>query len=185
MFRHTFKQETVDPRWLHSGILEVPPTPARPSWLCVSSGLSNAWDDEHPDPTRPSGLGLELVLCTPERAEWAIERLAHVVALQTLLSCGKYAAHAEGLSLHDRIPLGGSVSPQPSELTWLMVGPPDGLPAGFQLPSGSVELRAVVGITEAEAAYSMKHGGDRLLDLLRKGAVYPVTDWRRKSVLAD
>lgn len=182
LFLSTFKQDSFDPRWLHSGVFEVAPTHGRSSWLYVSSGLSNAWEDDAPDPSGPSGLGMEFVLQTPEREEWAVDRLAHVIAFQILLSCGKYQGR-EMLDLHDRIPLRASISAEPSDLTWLTVGPADGLPPSFQLPSGSVDLLAVVGVTEHEATYGRQHGGGDLIEMLRQKTNYPVTDWRRKSVV--
>jgi hypothetical protein len=166
LFLETFRQETLDPRWLHSGVFQIPPTPNRKLWLYVSSGLSNAWDDEQPDPTTPSGLGMEFVLQTPDREEWAIARLAHVVAFQILLSYGKYPGR-NLLNLHDRIPLGGSIAPRPSDLTWLTVGLPDDLPVSFKLPSRSVDLLNIVGITENEARYARQNGAASLFDILR------------------
>ena len=133
LFQTTFEQENVDPRWLHSGVFEVPPTPDRASWLYVSSGLSNAWEDDTPDPTGPSGLGMEFILQTPSREFWAIDRLAHVIAFQILLSVGEYPGR-ELLDVHARLPLRCSISPEPSELTWLVVGPPDGLPSSLSSP---------------------------------------------------
>lgn len=182
LFQNTFKQESVDPRWLHSGVFEVPPNSSRASWLYVSSGLSNAWEDGSPDPTGPSGLGMEFVLQTPRREEWAIDRLAHVVAFQSLISGGKYPGRGL-LDLYDRIPLRCPISGEPSELTWLTVGPPDGLPTSFQLPTGSVDILTIVGITETEAAHARAHGGDKLLEILRSGGAFPVTDAKRASLV--
>jgi hypothetical protein len=182
LFVNRFKQESFDPRWLHSGVFEVPPTLSRSSWLYASSGLSNPWHDDEPNPSGVSGLGMEFVLQTPLRAEWALERLAHVVAFQTLIAYGRYPGR-DLLYLHDRIPLRSSIGPEPSDLTWLVIGPPDGLPTEFRLPTGSVELLAVVGVTEVEAAYGRSRGGEALIGVLRKGSAYPVTDPRRSSVV--
>jgi hypothetical protein len=182
VFVKTFKQASFDPRWLHYGVFEVPPTAERSSWLYVSSGLSNAWNDEVPDASGVSGLGMEFVLQTPGREEWALHRLAHVVAFQILLSCGRYPDRGL-LSLHDRIPLRHPVSSEPSQLTWLMIGPPEPFQASLQLPSGSVDLLGVVGVSDAEAAYARANGGAALLDMLRAARAYPVTDWRRESLV--
>jgi hypothetical protein len=183
LFMKTFKQPSFDPRWLHSGVLEVPPTEGRRSWLYVSSGLSNAWEDDEPQPAGPSGLGMEFVLQVPERSPWALERMAHVIAFQTLIAYGHYPGR-DLLAFHDRIPLRSSIDGASSELTWLTIGPSDGLPADFQLPTGSVELLTIVGITEWEAAHAQAHGGGVLLDILREGDAYPVTDPRRSSLVA-
>ena len=182
IFKDVFKQDTVDPRWLHYGVFEVPPTAERPSWVYVSSGLSNAWEDDSPNPDGPSGLGMEFLLVTPHQAPWAVYRLLHVVAFQILVACGKYPGR-DLLDSYDRLPLRSSVSPEPSALTWFMIGPPDGFLERFQLPSGWVDLLAVVGITDDEAANARAHGGEQLLEVLRKEASYPLTDPGRSSVL--
>ena len=56
IFTDVFKQE-FDPRWLHFGVFEIPPTKERDAWLYVTSGMSNAWEDEKPNPLGPSGFG--------------------------------------------------------------------------------------------------------------------------------
>jgi len=182
MFLETFKQENFDPRWLTYGVFECPPSGARRSWLYVSSGLSNAWEDDKPNPEGVSGLGMEFVLETPDQATWALQRLQHVVVFQILIACGRYPGR-ELLDLYDRIPLRGPISPEPSDLTWLMLAPPSGYTSAFQLPTGSVHILTVVGITDDEAAHARSHGGETLLDLLRAGAAYPVTNRRRKSLV--
>src|SRR5215472_4575039 len=58
----SFQKGGVDPRWLFQGVLKFPPTATRASWLLATSGLSNAWEDETPDPEGWSGLGCELIL---------------------------------------------------------------------------------------------------------------------------
>lgn len=83
MFLETFKQPSFDPRWLHYGVIEYRPTAARPSWLYVTSGMSNAWGDDRPNPDGPSGIGCEFVLETPEQGKWAIVRLQHLMVFQT------------------------------------------------------------------------------------------------------
>src|SRR6266508_1598488 len=45
-FLKTFGQETFDPRWLFYGVLIYQPSAKRNSWLYVTSGMSNPWDDE-------------------------------------------------------------------------------------------------------------------------------------------
>jgi hypothetical protein len=104
-----------------------------------------------------------------------------VIAFQILLASGKFKRR-ELLGLHDRIPLRSSISPEPSELTWLTVGLPVSCAPSFSLPTGSVDILSVVGITEAEAAYGREHGGEALVQALRDAGAYPVTDPHRKSI---
>jgi hypothetical protein len=54
---------------------------------------------------------------------------------------------------------------------------------GFQLESGSVEFIQLVGITESEAAFGRQNGLDPLLELLRSGGAYQITDPGRASLV--
>ena len=57
IFLETFRQDSFDPRWLHHGVFDFGPTATRASWLYVTSGMSNAWEDDEPDPAGPSEFG--------------------------------------------------------------------------------------------------------------------------------
>src|SRR6516225_5170137 len=61
MFTRQFGQSNVDPRWLHYGVFEFAPTETRHSWLYVTSGHSNPWDQspEEFDPESESGVGVD------------------------------------------------------------------------------------------------------------------------------
>src|SRR5215475_117616 len=72
IFLKTFGQETYDPRWLFYGVFISPPSVKRNSWLYVTSGMSNPWDDEPSTSSDLSGLGCEFVFETVEKGEWAI-----------------------------------------------------------------------------------------------------------------
>jgi len=159
IFLDTFQQPSFDPRWLHYGVFEFRPTPTRPSWLYVTSGMSNAWEDDEPDPNGPSGFGCEFVLETAEQGDWAILRLQHLMAFQILLCHGRYPGR-NPISPYDRIPLRASITEASSELRWLILAPPTGFAAGFKLATGLVELYQAFGATQAEAAYAREHGGD-------------------------
>ena len=104
VFLETFKQPSYDPRWLHYGVFEFRPTPTRCSWLYVTSGMSNAWEDDEPHPEGPSGFGCEFVLETSEPGDWAILRLQHLMAFQILLEHGCYPGR-EPIAPYARIPL--------------------------------------------------------------------------------
>src|SRR5689334_15640622 len=103
MFVDIFKQDSYDPRWLHYGVFEFPPTQHRDSWLYVTSGMSNAWEAKQPDPDGPSGFGCEYVFETTEQADWPILRLQHLMAFQILLVHNRYA-NRKPMVRHDRVP---------------------------------------------------------------------------------
>lgn len=176
-----FKQETIDPRWLHYGVFEFEPIPSRSSWLYVTSGMSNDWDAESPQPDTPSGLGCEFIFETTQQSEWAITRLLDVMTFQILLCHGRYPDH-EPLSDFDRIPLRSSIWPEPSVLTYLMLAPPKTFPRLAQLESGSFDFYQIVGISEAEAVHARNQGGSALLDLLIACNVFPITNPERDEV---
>lgn len=178
LFTDTFRQDSFDPRWLHYGVFESPPSPPRDNWLYVTSGMSNAWDDERPDPSGESGLGSEFVFECPRQAPWAIQRVQQVMAFQILISVNRYR-DAELLDDYDRIPLGGPITAENSPLTHLMVVPPPSdspYPSSFQLSTGIVRFLSLIGITAAEAAFARESGGAPLLAKLRAANAYPVTD---------
>jgi|SRR5579863_3113659 len=181
MITGTFQQESFDPRWLHCGVFEFAPIESRRSWLYVTSGMSNAWEDKEPDATGQSGLGCEFVLEVPRQSPWAIMRLLHLTVFQILLCHGRYPGR-EPLGDFDRIPLRSSIRPEPSALTWLMLAPPDGIPRQAQLESGTFDFYEAVGISDAEAEYARTFGGDVLLELLKAHDYFPVTNADRNDV---
>jgi hypothetical protein len=182
MLTQTFKQESFDPRWLHYGVFEFEPSPSRKTWLYVTSGMSNDWQSELPNPETPSGLGCEFVLETPQSARWAIFRLLHAMAFQILLCHGCYPGR-DPIVDYDRLPLRGSIRSEPSALTFLMLAPPNGFSRQAQLESGSFDFYQIVGITEPEASYARKHGGSALVEILQSHSAFPVTNPDRNSVV--
>ena len=163
---------------------ESAPNPKHATWLYISSGLSNPWEDDAPDPTGYSGLGCEFVFETSLQGFWAIQRVQHLIAFQTLLSCGRYPGR-DLVEVYDRIPLRASLTPEASDLTWLFIAPPAGYPASLRLQSGRVDLLRVLGITEAEAQFARSRGGEELVEVLRHAGAFPITDPRRRCTVAS
>jgi hypothetical protein len=64
-----------------------------------------------------------------------------------------------------------------------MLANPEGYPPTVTLPSGIVDLFHVVGITDAEADFARQHGGDALVELLRRADAYPITDPKRPCTI--
>lgn len=179
----TLGANDIDPRWLNHGVLVSPPNGHRSSWLYVTSGLSDPWDTDRHNPGR-SGIGFEFVLETRERADWAIWRLQHVLAFEQLLAAGRFPGK-HLLTLYDRLPLRAPIVPEStSALDWLLVCPAPARRRRFRLESGWVHLLHLVGITDAEASYARREGGDALVELLEDAGGYPVTNPMRVSVVA-
>ena len=182
-FVELFGQASVDPHWLHTAVLECPPHTGRDSWLYVSSGLSNDWWSDKPDPGGTSGIGNEYVLELPRRADWAVHCLAQVCAIQILLACERLPGRRI-LAPLDRLPvrLAGLVGGV-TELTHLFVIPSPALPPTSQLRSGTFRWHHVVGITDKEALLASKGSPRVLLERLEALGLASVTDPARASIV--
>ena len=184
IFMEMFGQETFDPRWPFYGVFVSPPSVKRNSWLYVTSGMSNPWDDDSPNPSSLSGLGCEFVFETVEKADWAILHVQKIMAFEILLSCGRFQGR-DTIGFYDRIPLRSSIKPGfDSAIRNVLICPPIGYPATFKLESGEVELMALVGITDDEAQYARENDGEKLVELLMRAGAFPITDPARKSVIS-
>ncbi len=172
-----------DPRWSTCGVFRFAPTEKRKSWLYVSSGLSNAWFDETPDPSGTSGFGCEFIMETPEKADWPIIRLHQIMKYQIDICCGKHGG-ADPLSDNDRIPLGGAIDFMDSSLTHLILAQPPSIAQGFQQGSGSADFYLMFGITEVERDFAKRSGGNVFLDALRAETEFPITNPTRNSIKA-
>lgn len=184
LFKAVFQQESIDPRWLTEGVFECPPNADRQTWLYVSSGLSNAWEAESPNPSELSGLGCEFILECPQQSRWALLLLRRMVAFQILLSCGRFPGKGP-LEIWDRIPLRVPIDGSSSALNWVLLAPSPSFGEPQQLPSGRFQFMQFVGITKDEAEYAQKNGGDQLLDLLKRHNAAPATDSTRVSILPE
>ena len=181
VFERRFGGRGIDPRWLHHGVLVYPPNDRSGSWKYVTSGLSNAWEDDLPNPHDISGLGTEFLFETPIRYQWAIGQVQEILAFELLLASGAF----EGRSLlddYDRIPLHESIEPGgTSQLTHIMIAQSH-YPRQY-LPSGSFIFQQLVGISESEAAFARTHDGEALQILLTENGAFPVTDPARRVVV--
>jgi hypothetical protein len=185
IFTEVFGQESVDPRWLHYGVLEYAPIEKRRSWLYATTGFSNPWEQ---DPTEYrkeeySGFGTELVFEVPDQSEWAIITLRKLLAYNILLAHGRYG-ELSALDEGDRMPLGRAIDgSETSRLQFIAVSRPRDFAPTFQLASGQVNLLQIVGITESERDYARDSSTDELIALLTSKGAFPVTDPNRDSVV--
>jgi|KBSMisStaDraftv2_1062788.scaffolds.fasta_scaffold03947_8 hypothetical protein len=182
LFTTQFRQASIDPRWVTHGVFESHPTATRRTWVYVSSGLSNAWDADSPNPNDTSGLGCEFILECPSQSQWALVLLRSMVAFQILLAAGRFPGKGP-LQTWDRVPLRAPIDGASSALDWLLLAPSSNFGEIQQLPSGQFIFLQFIGITKREAAYARKNGSDTLLQLLRERGAAPVTDPRRQEIL--
>jgi Suppressor of fused protein (SUFU) len=184
IFTETFGQKSYDPRWLFYGVIACPPVAGRAHWIYVTSGYSNPWEQEPAEynPEGESGDGVEFLLQTTEGGDWAIRCLHHLLAFDLLLSAGRYPDRPP-LDVGTRIALRGPINGEEGCFVRNMVAvEPEGVPAGFSLPSGKVKFLAFTGATDAEIEFAKQNRSATLIDSLRAAGYHPVTDPRRPSL---
>ena len=184
LFTNIFRQESVDPRWLTHGVHEYGPTPARSGWIYVTSGTSNPWElepDEYASSER-SGIGTELVLEVPAQGDWAILALLRLLAFSLLLAHGRFGERPP-LTFGHRVPLGGPIDLDTSELRNVLFARPPHYPASFELESGRVDLLHTVGLSDPELEFAEENDNEALIAALSSRGAFPVTDPRRTSVV--
>lgn len=168
----------ADPNWGPMGVRVAPPSEAFPYWTYVTSGLSNPFTlapgEEFPDDA-PSGLGYEMVIHTPEEAQWPVLRLLDMMAYN--LVCLR--AFARG----HRYPVEGTLDGSPeTKLGGFIFVSDSHRPSHFTLPSGRVELLTLVGVTKNEMAFARSNGVDRLMERLVAAGTGYVTHTGRAEV---
>jgi hypothetical protein len=181
IFAKNFNQELCDPRWLHYGVFKSPPYNERPTWLYVSSGMSNPWESDEPE--EYSGFGTEFILETNEEADWAINIVRNLVAYNILLAHGLIGDFPM-LDYGHRIPF--SILPASGEnpiITHLMIVEPDHYQKSFTLSSGRVNFLHIIGITQEELKFAKASSSEGLLVILKTNNVYPITDRNRNSTV--
>lgn len=182
LFAERFGQPeaTLDPAWLTYGVYEYAPAVGRPFWLYVTTGNSDPWPAGEEDESGLSGAGVEFLLATKTAGDWAIAQLQTMLAFDILLSAGRFDGRAP-LQPGDWMPLKAGIDGGDSALRNLLVSIPNGLPAGFDLPSGKVQFLTFTGVSDPEVALMQQTGPGVLMQLLAARAGFPVTDPRRAS----
>ncbi len=180
--------KNVDPRWLHHGVFECPPSPPggkRDHWVYVSSGMSNPWGDspETAKPEGPSGLGFEFTLHTREPGRWALELMQWLMVVQLLVAAGELQGGL--VEYDDRVKF--RQGKDSGAVSRLLIARPTveqmGYAESFQLASGRVDLMALVGISEREAEFARSQNPEGLVTLLRHHEVWPLTSLSRVSAV--
>ena len=170
--------ERVDPRWLHCGVLRFAPTADRHGFAFITSGLSNAWDDEQPNAAGVSGLGFELRLDNPTDEPWCKDVMLRLSALQLLVGAGRLPA-GRLLEGDDVIIVGAQTFGGSTNMTALLASTIERV----SLASGVFRILQLFAITDAEQRHASEHGEYALLSLLREKTAYPMNDVTRASVV--
>lgn len=173
----------VDPRWLHLGVFEFQPTPARSSWLYVTSGGSTPWETEakNYNEAEYSWLGVEFVLETPHQADWPINVLRRLLAYHVLACHGRFG-EAPIPDYGHRIPTGGPIDGKQSVLRFVAICKPTHYQSTAQLASGKFDFLHVVGISETERDFAKASSTESLITLLEANGAAPVTNPLRQPI---
>jgi hypothetical protein len=174
--------QLTDPRWPTCGVFRFAPTKERSTWLYISSGLSNEWFEERPDPQAVSGFGCEFVIETPDRADWPIQRLHQIMCYQMGLCLGRYEG-SDPLSIGFRVPLGSPIDFRESALQFLLLIEPIGFTPKLLQKSGTADLIELVGISQSERDYAQRDGNEALINWLSENTTFPATDPNRRAKL--
>lgn len=171
----------ADPRWATCGVFRFAPTRERNTWLCVSSGLSNEWFEEAPDPDGISGFGCEFVIETRGREDWAVQRLHQIMCYQIGLCAGRYPG-SDPLTVEYRVPLGSSIDFEKSILKYVLLVEPVRFSPVLVQESGSADFLQLVGISETERDFARENGNDALIEWLKANSEFPATDPDRAAM---
>lgn len=182
LFEDLFNCAEVDPRWLHIGVFECPPTAGRPHWVYVSSGLSNPWDEEPDEDEEWTGLGRELLLECQQQSPWALAMVRRFAAYQMLLAAGHFGDQ-EPLDAWDRMSVGGPIDGEHSALSAIIMVPSEHFPEEYQLVSGKFAFLQMIGLTAAELAHGRAHDFEDLLQALGEQGAAPLVDAARDSIV--
>ncbi|XXF78467.1 suppressor of fused domain protein [Myxococcaceae bacterium GXIMD 01537] len=170
--------EALDPNWGPMGVRVAPPSEDYPYWTYVTSGLSNPFTlspGEEFSEEAPSGMGYEMVIHTREQAQWPVFRLLDMMAYN--LVC------LRAFAMGHRYPVEGTLDGvAETKLSGFIFVKDPTRPAGFQLPSGRVQLLTLVGVTKNELAFARSNGADKLLERLSAAGSGFVTDTTRQEV---
>ncbi|WP_167595121.1 suppressor of fused domain protein [Collimonas pratensis] len=184
LFSEVFGNQAVDPRWLHLGVFEFPPTNTRNSWLYVTSGGSTPWELAPIDynPVEYSWLGVEFVMEVYEQADWPIQVLRRLLAYHVLVCHGRFGDMAP-LDYGHRVPAGGAIDgSDDSKLRFLAIAKPNHYDASAQLDSGRFDFLHVVGISESERDFAKSTSTEALITALHLHKAYPVTASKRAPI---
>jgi hypothetical protein len=150
----------IDPNlmlnWSGGGIYQYPPDEKRSAWHYVTSGLSQPFPDDDWTATqeeRCSGFGIELVISTPEQANWPLNLLLNIVGY--LL----FQENAHVILPGDRLPCNGPlVLNTNTKLNFLVAKYSTEYATEIMLPGGRCNLVHLVGVTESEIQYALSLG---------------------------
>ena len=176
-------EHSEDPSLLLNFVVEYAPNANRKSWLYVSSGLSNPIvDTDNKSSSEFSGLGFELIIETPEKANWPVQVLHEIMVSQILVSFG--VGESELLDFHMIFPGIQEVLGKSKICSLVIVEPETSFSyaKGFELSSGVVDFFVLFGITKEEEDLLCNNDVIDIIDAFLEQTSFPVIDAKRESI---
>lgn len=109
----------------------------------------------------------ELMICHRSRSDWGPNIISRLAAYTQQA----YIGAGESMDIDAATPAGSRIKALLFDTY-----------ATFPLFGHENELRLCIGITKEELEFKMKHGGEKMLALLKRHGIYPFTDLERDSV---
>jgi hypothetical protein len=113
----------------------------------------------------------ELMICT---------RIEEDLAPNMISRLGAYTLE-NPLNPNETMDIGSAV-PKGSTISAFFFTKPE-IPLPFEIQGINSGIVLCIGITESELKYRWKAGPEKLIESLKKGKVFPFTDWKRKPVV--
>ncbi len=157
-------------------VMQFPPRTGRLSWIYSTHGLSTVRAQGKDRSTRT-----ELVMHWREKDNAALQVLSD--AAKYMLKTGHLLAPGEIVSEADGVPGNAAMLKH-----FLAFDPAPVMPRALDMPGGDVRTIVLLGISDAELEYAAKvrpelaDGRIVLMEALRAGGVFPVTDPKRQCL---
>jgi hypothetical protein len=141
--------------WPGGGVYRYEPDQNKTGWHYVTHGLSQPYEPQRVVESEEcySGLGIELIMSTPDLNSWAINVLFKLV--DYLL----FDENSRPIAPYDRLPCNGPlVSGSATKLTHLLAVMSPEYENKIRLPGGFCDIVHLVGVTDKEIAYAKRWG---------------------------
>ncbi|MEO6908044.1 MAG: suppressor of fused domain protein [Abditibacteriaceae bacterium] len=165
-----------DAKEVHIDIYQFEPTPDRPFWTLITSGMSNQIQPELED--SHSSRRTEILMYAEEPQGWMFSVMKGLAEMPFEDNTNLHWGHT--------VPNGMPMTAQPSLLTSFFFMPPFFEPLEFnelKLEDDTVDFLWMIPITETERMYAIEHGSDQLYEKIEDADMPIVVDENRDSVI--
>jgi len=169
---------STDVRAVHVDIYQFEPTPERPFWTLITSGMSNERQIELEDCEDGMAPRAEILMYAAEPQGWMFSVLKGLAEMPFDDNTCLHWGHT--------VPNGMPMTAAPSLLTSFLFVPPFCEPPEFnelEIDGDNVDFLWMIPITEAEREFAIQHGSEKLYEKLEDADMPIAMDEQRKSVV--